>query len=238
MRAVLLVYNTPSIDQENLLTNRGRDIFLQGKSGTGKTSGVLIAALNNIVVNNSQPQCLIFCASFDSAFETHNLCTNLIDLTGLNIRCSLVSKNVIEGENIEQQHAAQILIGTPHEMIAALREGAEAHITEVYLDDADVYATMDKMSALLAKLPLSIRLVCLSRSTNLKAFDKMEQWSHAAKYFSLSIHDLFNSNIKSFFITMPDQAANSPPPESKYDILKYICHSVEFGQIIVFCLVW
>lgn len=76
------------------------------------------------------------------------------------------------------------------------------------------------------------------RNTNASTLHQMKRWG-TGKCVLLEKKDTFNTNIKSFFISMPDHGqAAKMTPRSKYTILKYICNNLTknnpFDQVIVF----
>lgn len=234
-------YTKPTLVQAFLLANHSNDIFLHGKSGWGKTRGLLMAALNNIDPYQFQTQCLVFCSTFDAAFQTVYYCKELINATGLALTCTLVSKLLLENQsNTPPGHDhVQILIGTPNELLEAAMSISDANaISEVYLDDADAYAGYKKMSTFFENLKKSTRLVFLMRNPNQTTFDQMKKWgSSSTKYMVLKKDESFNENIEQFCIASSD-TADTP----KYDLLQHICRKVKekcpIGQIIIFSKVF
>lgn len=237
-------YLQPPKVQEHLLTTQdqgnNKNLFLVSQSGTGKTRGIIIAALNKIDINLSETQCLIFCSTFDAACQTFLYCSEFIKETELSVKLGLVSKNqhehALHGENVHEH----ILIGTPNELFeAAKSNGCVDTVSDIYLDDADAYAAYQKMSAFFGQLKKSTRLVFLMRNTNMNTIGQMKKWgSRNTKFVFLEKEETFNQNIQQYFITM---ASSEDRTWSKHVILEYICNEIakvrSFGQIIVFCKV-
>lgn len=110
-----------------MLTNRQKNIAFESHSGTGKTRGMLITAIDRIDADEHQTQCLIFCATFDS-----ESCTPFIASADLKIDCGLVSKNDESGLADHDHQHTHILIGTPNEMLGAIAKyKSNASVDEV-----------------------------------------------------------------------------------------------------------
>lgn len=98
--------------KEQLFSNITNDLLIQTHSGMGKTKRMVVVALNRIDSNVNQTQCLVFCATFDTAIQTLHEITELCDAAKLNVKTSLVSIYEILAQNGDH-----ILIGTPNEIM-------------------------------------------------------------------------------------------------------------------------
>lgn len=97
--------------QAEFIGERQRNVFHynESHSGYGKSSGIILSALDNVDENRNQLQSIIFCVTFDTAFQTYYRCANMIEISDLNIKLCLETKHGVQGADPAHAH---IIIGT------------------------------------------------------------------------------------------------------------------------------
>ena len=107
-------YEKPSTIQSKAIKPiiEGRDIIAQSQSGSGKTATFLIGNLNKIDINVKKPQVLILAPNRELATQINLVMGHLNNY----LKCTsalLIGGKKIEGDLINLQQGAQIIIGTP-----------------------------------------------------------------------------------------------------------------------------
>lgn len=215
-----------------------QNIFAVGQPGTGKTVGIIIAMLNNIIQSNHQTQSLMFCATFDAAFQIFEYASEFIYEAGMNIELGLASKDVTHGPGVFH-HA---LIGTPTELLEYI-EGVNStvnieRIKEVYVDDGDIIITKRKMLDFLRKISSSARIIYVSSTFNMRARKMMDGFG-PINVFSFAENETFAPNVKHYFIPYEKE-------ELKYFVMRKILTQMahvqeDHGhrpQAMIFCKVY
>lgn len=211
------------------------DALVQSHSGTGKTCGIILSALNKIDETRNQPQAIIFCATFDTAYQTFAKIRSLIEMSGSKIKTCLQTKLCNHGfQNVDPAHA-HILIGTPNELVEKLKSDAIkiGDVSQVFMDDADAYASWQKLKDFYGSLRRSARLVFTMRAINQSSIEQIQKWcSKKMQSVMLPKEKLFNKNIRNYAIKYTD-------PSAKLDLLRLICEEFKnkcvLGQMVIFC---
>lgn len=203
-----------------------------GPIGHGKTFAILCSILKNCNENDQTTQAILFCTTYDSAWESYTNALQLLDLAKLSINIGFVSK-----DSIPRCNTFQVLIGTVADVIDVVEENnLFCSLREVYFDDGDWYITTNYMRNFIQKMYRRTRVIYVSSIFNKNAIDVIKACGRSLDFIKSA--QTMNHNIQHYFIKYDSI-------ETKYHILKNICQQVEqcyvgapsIGQLIIFCSV-
>lgn len=131
-------YHKPSKVQAHILfeLNNDANFVLVRACGSGKSTGVLLRCLNEVESSEKKCQYLIFCPTYDTAYQMYSLGDKLNTGMGCDgVSIGLISKDMSMTENM----VSQIIIGTNTDLIEYHSKAANGFaLREVFFDDGDI----------------------------------------------------------------------------------------------------
>lgn len=172
-------FQRPSKVLEQILSvpRTKKGLFIESKAGTGKSYGLIIAALQNthpgILGHCNELQTIIFCATFDAALQTFKNMSKLVDEANLNISVGFASKEFAVCHGVYDT-----LVGTPNDIFQVIEHLCDdpRTIKAVYFDDADAYLSYEKMTTFIPNLHEAQLVFVTTTASNTKLLQQAEKY--------------------------------------------------------------
>ncbi|CAG9335139.1 unnamed protein product [Blepharisma stoltei] len=216
-------FETPSIVQQRTIKiiARGSDMIIQSKSGSGKTTALIIGMLQLINPNINQLQAIILEPCREIAKETYSQITKLGEY--VNVKAHSVFGGIYYREDIiVLKNCIHILVCTPGRMLDCLIKGviSASEVKIFILDQIDeVFARGFKNQICEIFRFLESAQVCFSSSTTIYMKNPV--------IITLKINELTLEGIKQYYIRSEKEA--------KFSILEDLLDAMQICQAVIFC---
>ena len=162
-----LHYASPSPTQAQLLPPllKGRDLMAQARAGSGKTLAVVLAALNQVNVDDLSPQALILAPTHELAIQISEEINRIGHTLKTTCRACYGGTNV-KRDRAALQQGVHIVVGTVGRVYHLIGDALETKkLKLMIIDDADILASKkirSKFNDIINSMPERIQIAFIS----------------------------------------------------------------------------
>lgn len=213
---------------------KGRDIFAQAQSGSGKTGTFSIGTLQNIDTTKNVTQAIILAPTHELAKQIATVITSLGSFLD-----GLLVKTIIGGTSI-QQDAADIREKTPHIIVGCTGRVYDmivrkylkvSNVKMLVLDEADEMLSKgfkDQIYNIFQYLSKDLQLVLFSATMPEDILKLTQKIMRDPVKITIEKEKLNLECIKQYFVALNDDL-------NKYDTLKDLFSVISVNQCIIYC---
>jgi len=230
-------FEHPSEVQQNAIPFAmvGQDMIVQAKSGMGKTAVFVIATLQQIEPDTSDPaiDSLVLCHSREMAFQVHKEFERLGKYL-TDVRASVVYGGVsfTEQKTALEENTPNILVGTPGRVLHFLKKGVISlgRVKRLILDECDDMLQgkefRRQIQEIFKKTPKEKQVMMCSATISEQARSICRQISRNAEEIFIDDKKLTLHGLQQHFVEIEEK--------EKIKKLNELLDSLDFNQVIVF----
>lgn len=215
----------------------GLDLFVQSKSGTGKTCVFAVIVLDSIDLSSKCCQCLILVPTREIASQTHEVFNSLSTfMKGLKIR-KFIGGNEMR-KDIEAVKQCHIAIGTPGRIKCLIDSNylKTNFIRTLVLDEADKLFDenfTEQINQITIQLPKSKQTILVTATATKNLFNYIEQNMKDAKHIEIDYERICLTGVDQYYWNLGFMP-NEHFEDSLLDKLLLILKNISFSQCIIF----
>lgn len=230
-------FEHPSEVQQNAIPFAmvGQDMIVQAKSGMGKTAVFVIATLQQIEPDTSDPavDTLVLCHSREMAFQVHKEFERLGKYL-TDVKCGVVygGVNFKEQQEVLEANPPHILVGTPGRVLHFLKKGVISlnRLKRLILDECDEMLQGKEfriqIQEIFKKTPKEKQVMMCSATIAEKARTICRQISRNAEEIFIDDKKLTLHGLQQHYVEIEES--------SKIKKLNDLLDTLDFNQCVVF----
>ncbi|GAA5872883.1 hypothetical protein JCM1840_005877 [Sporobolomyces johnsonii] len=210
----------------------GHDVIAQAHFETGKTTALLISALQSIDVSLKQPQTLVLAPTRELAQQIQKVVVALSNY--MNIECfAAVCGTSVREAMAKLQEGVHVVVGTPGRVFDMIQRRAlkTDHIKIFCVDEADEMlwrGFKDQIYDVFQLLPPTIQVVLLSATMPADVLEVTTKFMRDPIRILVKLVALALEGNKQFYIAAEKE-------EWKLDILLDLYETITITQAVIFC---
>lgn len=230
-------FEHPSEVQQNAIPFAmvGQDMIVQAKSGMGKTAVFVIATLQQIEPDTSDPaiDTLVLCHSREMAFQVHKEFERLGKYLA-DVKAGVVygGVSVQEQQKLIEESKPNILVGTPGRVLHFIKKGAVdvGRVKRLILDECDEMLQgkefRRQIQEIFKSTPKEKQVMMCSATISDKARSICRQISNNAEEIFIDDKKLTLHGLQQHFVEIDEK--------EKIKKLNDLLDSLDFNQVMVF----
>lgn len=231
-------FEHPSEVQQNAIPFAmvGQDMIVQAKSGMGKTAVFVIATLQQIEPDTTDPtvDTLVLCHSREMAFQVHKEFERLGKyLTDVKSGVCYGGVNFKEQKEVLEANPPHILVGTPGRVLHLVKRGVISlnRVKRLILDECDEMLQGKEfriqIQEIFKKCPKEKQVMMCSATISERARSVCRQISRNAEEIFIDDKKLTLHGLQQHYVEIEEK--------EKIKKLNDLLDSLDFNQCVVFC---
>lgn len=213
----------------NRIARGDENIIAVDRPGSGKTSALIIAAVDQCNLNSEI--CCIICATFDSSYQMYMRIQKMCKECKIEAKIGFIN-GFFDVHSDQDNVGFNILVGTCRESIDFInKKGLSESIKKIYLDDGDSYLAYTYVGPWLDQLKATQK-VYVSAFINEKLTEKLNAHfkGDRSNFIANNSHSIAHLNYMSHTFIRTTSS-------TRQTMIKEICKKSVNKKIIIFCKV-
>lgn len=214
----------------------GLDLFVQSKSGTGKTCVFAVVALDSVELSTKCCQCLVLVPTREIASQTHEVFNSLgTFMKGLKIRKFIGGCDL--KKDVEAVKHCHIAIGTPGRIKCLIDLGhlKASSIRTLVLDEADKLFDenfTEQINQITVQLPSSKQTILITATSTKRLFNYINDNMKDVRHIKIDYEQVCLAGVDQYYKLgyLPIEHFE----DNLVEKLLHILNSVSFTQCIIF----